>query len=436
MTERPNYYTEEQWKDYLAKKRKDRPARKAKNPKGTCNGETRDHGAARVDGFARGDGGQILKGHPDNIRHAIGLLGIKLRHDEFSAQTEVWNPPGFGSELTDAAAVRLRLLIHETYDFLPSLQLFEHVLVDVAHQNRFHPVRDYLDARTWDGVPRIDNWLATYGGAEDTAFNRAVGRIFLIAAVRRVRRPGVKFDTMLVLESPTQGKNESQAARLLATRDEWFMDNLPLGADPKIVVEQVRGIWIVEFPELAGIASREVEQIKAQLSRQIDKARPAYGRRREDVKRQFVALATTNDEEYLKKDERRFWPVRIEKFDLAALGRDVEQLWAEAAKYEDEGEPITLQEDLWWAAAGVRAARTFENPYQATLSAEFSRSVLVASERVWEALSIPRDQRSKAGKDVGQAMRYLGFVRNQARSDQERKGVKLKRGDWFYERAG
>ncbi len=215
---RPDYYTEEQWKDYLAEKRKDRSARKA------SNGETRDHGAARVDGFARGDGGQILKGDPDNIRHAIGLLGVKLRHNEFSAQTEVWNLPGFALVLTDAAAVRLRLLIHETYDFLPSLQLFEHVLVDVAHQNRFHPVGDYLDARAWDGVPRIDNWLVTYGGAENTAFNRAVGRIFLIAAVRRVRRPGVKLIATL------RPYPEARAAVIAALRKIEGRDALPPAA--------------------------------------------------------------------------------------------------------------------------------------------------------------------------------------------------------------
>lgn len=401
-----------------------------------ANGE-RAAEARAAGGFVRGDAGQILKGHPENIRHAIGLLGVKLRHNEFSNQTEVADLPGRrGPEFHDPDAHRLRFLIQETYGFLPSYQLFEHVLIDIAHQNRFHPVREWLALIEWDGVPRIDNWLRDYGGADDTAFNRAVGRIFLIAAVRRVRRPGVKFDTMIVFESPTQGKNKSQAARLLATRDEWFNDNLPLGARPQEVIEQISGSWIVEFPELAGIATREVEHIKAFLSRQVDKARPAYGRRREDVKRQFVACATTNDEEYLKKDERRFLPVRIEKFDLAALGRDVPQLWAEAAKYEADGEPITLQEDLWGAAAEVRAARTFENPYQARLSAELADSVLVTAERVWQFLGIPSDQRGKAGKDVGQAMREIGFARKQAGRDQETRGIKLKRGDWFYERKG
>jgi predicted P-loop ATPase len=343
---------------------------------------------------------------------------VKLRHDEFSNQSKIWGLPGRGGggqELTDPIATRLRFLIGETYSFLPSKDLFEDVLIDIAHQNRFHPVREWLDARTWDGVPRIDNWLRNYGGAEDTPFNRAVGRIFLIAAVRRVRRPGCKFDTMIVFESPMQGRNKSQAARLLAIHEEWFNDNLPLGAKPQEVIEQISGSWIVEFPELAGIATREVEHIKAFLSRQVDKARAAYGRRSESVPRQFVACGTTNDTEYLKNDERRFWPVRIDKFDLASLRWDIEQLWAEAAHYEAEGEPITLQEDLWPEATKVRAERTCENPYYVTLAESFSHKPWMTSKRVWAVLNIKPDQQAKARRAVGEALESLGFVRYRAK---------------------
>lgn len=336
-----------------------------------------------------------------------------------------------GSEFTDKDANRLRMMIQERFGFLPPKQLFEDVVMDIAYQNSFHPVRDYLDALKWDGVPRIDTWLHDYGGAEETPFNRAVGRIFLIAAVRRVRKPGIKFDTMMVWESPVQGRNKSQAARVLATREDWFNDNLPIGAKPQEVIEQIRGSWIIEFPELAGISSREIEHVKAFLSRQVDKARPAYGRRLESVPRQFVAIGTTNDEEYLKNDERRFWPVRIDKFDVERLARDVGQLWAEANYYEAEGEPITLQEDLWPDASEIRSARTFENPWQTKLNEAFRNSSLVTSEMMWESLGVSREQRGRHFRDVGRAMKNLGFSKKKCGRDNE--SLRMKRGDWFYE---
>ena len=43
----------------------------------------------------------------------------------------------------------------------------------------------------------------------------------LIAAVRRVRQPGVKFDEMLVLEGE-QGTGKSTALSILAGNPAWF----------------------------------------------------------------------------------------------------------------------------------------------------------------------------------------------------------------------
>jgi hypothetical protein len=78
--------------------------------------------------FIRSDTGQILKGHHQNIRHAIQLLGVSLRHNEFSTQTEVAGLAGFGPlELNDPGAARLRFLIHESFSFLPPKDLFEDV---------------------------------------------------------------------------------------------------------------------------------------------------------------------------------------------------------------------------------------------------------------------------------------------------------------------
>ena len=83
----------------------------------------------------------------------------------------------------------------------------------------------------------------------------------------------------------------------------------------------------------------EVENVKAQASRRVDRARLAYARSAVDVPRQFIMIGTTNKgtgDAYLKSDtgNRRFWPVEIDQFDTAALERDRDQLWAEAAHHE------------------------------------------------------------------------------------------------------
>jgi predicted P-loop ATPase len=101
------------------------------------------------------------------------------------------------------------LLVEEKFKFLPPSEFFYAVINDLARQNTFHPVRDYLAAQQpqWDGHPRVDTWLCVYAGAADTPYVRAVSSLTLISAVRRIRQPGCKFDEMPILESPQGTEN-------------------------------------------------------------------------------------------------------------------------------------------------------------------------------------------------------------------------------------
>ena len=157
-------------------------------------------------------------------------------------------------------------------------------------------MRDYLDGLVWDGVPRIDRCLVAYGGAEDTEYVRVVGALVLMAAVRRVRQPGCKFDEMVVLESE-QGRNKSKALEILAVEPEWFTDNLPLGLPAKETIEALSGHWIVEVSELQGMRRSDIDKIKF-LSRNTDRARMSYERTVTEARRQCVIIGTTNSEQY------------------------------------------------------------------------------------------------------------------------------------------
>ena len=56
-----------------------------------------------------------------------------------------------------------------------SLGIVGRAVQAVAGQNGVHPVRDFLNNLKWDGTARIESWLTTYLGAEDSVYVRAVG---------------------------------------------------------------------------------------------------------------------------------------------------------------------------------------------------------------------------------------------------------------------
>jgi putative DNA primase/helicase len=210
----------------------------------------------------------------------------------------------------------------------------------VAREITVHPVRDHLAALAWDGVPRIETWVCRYLGVEDTAFHRSVGALWMISAVARIFRPGVKADHMLVLEGP-QGARKSTALKILAGED-WFTDELPeLGS--KDAAMHMQGVWIIEIAELDAIGKAEVSRIKAFLTRTTDRFRPPYGRYTVEVPRQCVFAGTVNPDTYLRDEtgNRRFWPVRCGTIDIDALARDRDQLWAEAVARFKAGA-------IWW----------------------------------------------------------------------------------------
>ncbi len=356
--------------------------------------ERNPHGLIKVDSQA-------------NIRKALDLLNYTLSYDRFAAMELIDDVP-----FEDALTIAAWLAIDERYGFRPNRSFFEDVLLDAAHRHTFHPVLDYLAPLVWDGVKRIDTWLHDYGQVENTEYSRAVGRLVLLAAVRRVRQPGAKFDEILVFVDPTQGNDKSEAILALCPNPDWFSDSLKLGTSDKERLEKLGGKWIVEMPELAGMRKGEVEAVKAELSRQVDRARKAYARHSTEAKRQCIFIGTTNNVEFLKDDQnRRFWPVETGAWDVPALKRDRDQLWAEAAAAEATGESIRLPRALWAAAAEVQKRHEEIDPWTYRLDEKLHNLTgRIKTRHVFDILQIPEGVKNPSmGGRLKKAMVQLGW---------------------------
>ena len=223
----------------------------------------------------------------------------------------------------------------------------------VCRDNAFHPVKEYLDELTWDGVPRLDTLFGDDLGAPDTELNRWITRLAFTAAVYRAFEPGTKFDQITVIVG-TQGCGKSTLLEKMAVNLEWFSSSMPSPDEPVKAASHLRGKFIIEIGELVGFRKAEVEAIKNFLSKTSDDFRPAYGKNEVHRLRQNIFFATTNEDEFLRDvtGERRYWPIQVSmnkpKYNLwADLTSDVVgQIWAEAVTHYRNRIPLVLPPSL------------------------------------------------------------------------------------------
>lgn len=397
--------------------------------------------------LARNDKGVLLP-VLDNVvsilRNDPRWAGV-IGYDEMGGRVMKLKPPPFErergevGEWVDMDDARLEHWFAVQYQLrrLPSDALAKGVLL-VADDHRYHEVRDYLQGLTWDKEPRIGRWLFTYLGAAPTPYAEAVGAKWLVGAVARAMRPGCKMDNVLILEG-AQGVGKSTALKILF--QPWFTDAaFEIGSTDGYQI--MRGMWCVELAELDSFGRAEASRSKAFFTRSEDRYRNPYGKKPVTIQRTCVFGGSVNHSTYFNDDtgNRRYWPVKVADgkgvMQLADLGRDRDQLWAEAlhlfnqdfefwvrasdqALYETEQEARALGD-----AYEPRIKRWLNEPGAGEEPINYVRldQVMMSGLRMEPAKMTPAEQRR-----VGRIMSVIGWKRERESSGNR---------DWYYCRPG
>jgi hypothetical protein len=321
--------------------------------------------AEREAGVEQHDGFVILDQEKPRFVNVLALVKhIKatpawhdaLRHNEFTGDYEISGsfPPDGGPKdvvrpFEDPKDTLLATLYFQANGFARASKTTSFdAIAHVALEHSYHPVRDYLNQLRWDGTERVRLLFQKYFSAEvpedqperdgHVAYLEHISTCFAVGAVARIMQPGCKHDHVPVIVDPSQGTGKSLGLRELCPDPTWFTDNIPANLQDKDTKDAMNGKWIVELSETPHVA-KAVEQLKAFVSSQVDRYRPAYGRTTKDHPRQVAFIGTANQLEFIDvTGNRRFWPfTSAELIDVEGIARDRDQLWAEAVKLYRDG---------------------------------------------------------------------------------------------------
>ena len=355
----------------------------------------------------------------DYVRRTLetdGLLSFDDFRNEPMIQRGIVRCP-----MTDKDYIDLRTEFEREKNFAAvGKEMMRDAVLAESQRRRFDSGIEWLEAQVWDGVPRVERFMSTHFGAEDSEYTRAVARYMWTGLAGRTFEPGCQLDMVIALQSK-QGTGKSTGLKALAPDPDWFTDGLSLHEDDDNFKRLMRGKVIVEIAELAGLSKGDINVVKRAITRTTEKWIEKYQTAETSYNRRCMLFASTNEQEFLPPDEtgqRRWLPVVITEINRELVVADRAQLWAEgAAMWRESGIAYSDAENL---AAGRHKRHEQTDVWETRIGewltttpptgqAPFMRPLTVGEVLEGALRMQPSHMDAKAEKRAGRVLRALGY---------------------------
>ncbi|MEG4121858.1 virulence-associated E family protein [Microcoleus sp. N9_B4] len=351
------------------------------------------------------------------------FFGNRIRLNKLSKRIEINGQPVSIDRAKIQLATKYGILARSGREDL------QDILMELAHQNAYSPIEEYLLSLPQPkNTAILDNLAERYFGATLPIYQSFV-RKTLISAVARALSPGCKVDTALILQGD-QGFLKSTFFKILAGGI-YFDDSVGVVSDKDERLKLHRA-WVVEWSELESIFSRrDVSSTKAFLSSSVDALRPPYHRDTQDFPRASIIVGSTNKDEFLSDEtgNRRFWVVPVEKkIDVELLTQERDAIWSAALLAYKSGEKwwLTSEEDAFLAQANQNHQIT--DVWEAAILKHLQDgAAYTISDLLEKAIGLELAKQSKREEmRVTAILRRNGWTRVRKRNNGKR--------DWYWEK--
>lgn len=275
---------------------------------------------------------------PRDFRNTIALLeflNCTVRWNEMSSDYELVNAYDRSKHPVDInrernAAIAAIRAWADRYG-LHAAAVEEHLQLPGICKD-YHPVKDWIAAKAWDGRDRVRAFLDRLEVAKGDEEQRDLLVVrWMMSAMAILYDDGFVPQGVLVLVAG-QNCGKSTWIQKLGPPGTTMIGQT-LNPDDKDSVISATSHWITELGELTATLDRaSLQAIKNFVTRPEDKLRAAYARTHEKRKRRSVYAASADRPDFLRDPagDRRWWPVP-----LTSIARgfwsddDMQQLWAQ-----------------------------------------------------------------------------------------------------------
>lgn len=223
-------------------------------------------------------------------------------------------------------------------------------MIAVADENSFHPVRDWILSKPWNGEDHIQKLMDTIESPSPKIRDVLIYR-WLISAVAALfvckERDGFFWSKGILVFQGEQNIGKTSWFRSLYPPNSGFgIEGKYLDPKNKDSVEQFLSHWLIELGELKSTLKSNQEILKAFVTNSVDEIRKPYAREKTIFQRRSVMFGSVNEGRFLSDTTGnfRFWCVPVTKINFRHE-IDMQQLWAQVAVEYANGEQWHLTDE-------------------------------------------------------------------------------------------
>ena len=189
------------------------------------------------------------------------------------------------------------------------------MLLVIATNNRVNPIRDIITSAKWDGKDRIEEIYNIFGISKEDKLSREIIKKWLMQAVCGLFNDDehpFSLDLILVFKGK-QGIGKTRFFEHLAMFPKYFGEGVCIDPRNKDSIIQATSNWLCELGEIGSTMKKDMDSVKAMLTKANDEYRLPYGRTTLKFPRMTSFVGTVNDDKFLidQTGNRRFATVPI-----------------------------------------------------------------------------------------------------------------------------